>query len=92
MLGMLKNSKAANAAGMAHSEERVGGNEVDHTGLAGHSKDAGFSFEMKSHGRDSSRRLTCSDLSFNRLAQAAVWRTDCMGESRGREGHRIWDG
>lgn len=39
---MLKNSKAAGAAGMACSEGRVGGDQVDH---AGHSKDTGFSFE-----------------------------------------------
>lgn len=70
-------------------KDRVGSDEVDHAGLAGHSKDAGFSFETGSHRRGLSRRVTCSDLPFNRMAQAAVWRADCMGEGRGREGHRI---
>lgn len=77
MLGMLKNSKAAHAAGMVCSEGRVGGDEVDHAGLAGHSKDAGFCFETGSHGRGLSRRVTCSDLCFNKMVQAAVWRADC---------------
>lgn len=89
MLGMLKNSKTAIAAGMVRSEGRVGGDEVDRASLAGHSKDVSFSFEMGCHGRGYSRRETCSDLPFNRMAQAAVWRADCTGEGRGREGHRI---
>lgn len=59
MLGMLKNSQAALAAGMVHSEGRVGGDEVDPAGLAGHSKDTGFSFETGCHGRGLSRRVTC---------------------------------
>lgn len=89
MPGMLKNSKAASAAGMVHSEGRAGGDEVDRAGLAGHSKDASFSFETGCHGRGYSRSVTCSDLPFNGMAQAAVWRADCSGEGRGREGHRI---
>lgn len=89
---MLKNSKAASAAGMACSEGRAGGDEVDHAGLAGHGKDAGFSFETGSHGRGLSRGETCSDLRFNKTAQAAVWRADCTSEGGGGEGHRIWGG
>lgn len=92
MLGMLKNSKAATAARMELSEGRVGGDEVDHAGLAGHSKDAGFSSGMGSRGRGLSIRVTCSDLPFIRMAQAAVWRADCTGEGRTREGSRIGDG
>lgn len=76
---MLKNSKAASAARMELSEARVGGDEVDLAGLAGHSKDAGFSSEMGSHGRGLSKRLTYSDLPFIRMAQAAVWRAGCPG-------------
>lgn len=86
MLGMLKNSKAASAAGMACSEWRVGGDEVDHAGLAGHSKDTGFSFETRSHGRGLSRRVTCSDLCFNKMAQAAVCRAGCTVPARAAAG------
>lgn len=70
----------------------MGGKKVDQAGLAGHSKDAGFTFEVGSHGRGLSRRVTCSDLPFNRMAQATVGTGDCLGEGSGREGHRIWDG
>lgn len=89
---MLKNSQTASAAGMERSEGVAGGHEVDHAGLVGHSKDAGFSFETRSHRREPSRRVTCSDRPFNRMAQTAVWKADWVGDGRGRKGDRIWDG
>ena len=92
MLGMLKNSKAARAARIELSEGRVGGDEVAHAGLAGHSKDTGFSSGLGSHGRGLSIRVTCSDLPFIRMAQAAMWRADCTAGGRTGEGNRIGDG
>ena len=68
---MLKNSKAVHAAGMELSEGRVRGNEVAQAGRPGHSKDAGFSSGLGSLGRGLSGRVTCSDLPFIRMAQAA---------------------
>lgn len=67
MPGMLKNSKAARAAGMELSEGRVGGDEVAQAGCAGHSKDAGFSSGLGRRGRGLSRRVTYSDLPFIRM-------------------------
>ena len=92
MPGMLKNSKAARAAAMELSEGRVGGDEGAQAGHPGHSKDAGFSSGLGSRGRELSGRVTCSDLPFIRVAQAAEERADCTAEGRTGEGNNIGDG
>lgn len=63
----VENNQAASAAGMECSDGRARGEEVHHAGLEGHTKDAGFSLEMRSQARGLSSIVTGSDLPFNRL-------------------------
>ena len=82
----VENSRAESAAGPECSDGRVGGDEVAHAGLAGHSKDAGSSLEMGRHGRGLNSRVTGSDLPFSRLQCGEQTNT---GEGSSREGGRI---